>query len=556
MACEGRVSLGGPCASGGRCAEGLLCEYGRCRAQCTNANQCPSGAICIGDPGVCTLTTDTCDADCAEGLVCSGSVCAIPCSAVTGCRGGSICDDTDAVCVAATDVDAGTEDDATITEDAAELEDAGNDASTDAAVTRGELARSLCVGFAHACAIRGGRVYCWGAAYANQIGDAPTETSLDHEGTCGPYDCQDRPRDPVLRTDGAGTVPLEDVVSIACGRDTTCALVDDGSVDTGSVWCWGGTGEVLGHGGLGAHAGFVIREGATSLEVGRHHACARVGAGYQCWGTNGRTADVEDGRLGSDGPDTTTTRAAPRFDDALDLALGGHFTCRVGEEGVRCLGFNEAEVTGLGTRAPDPVGHLVSGVTSSIVDLSAGVAYACAIEDDDAHCWGSNDSGALASEPVPICFGEDGGGFCRPGAQPVERGFDVRAVDLRSLSRGQSLTVCAITAESRAICWGSNSHGQAGIDDPSWSDVRVLARFVSTARGVPLEGIRSIGCGAATCCADTVGGEVYCWGENDLGQHGNGSTDSVLVDAGPVGGDIVALPHPYASPVDFSEISP
>lgn len=579
--CESRISLGARCGDEAACEAGLRCEFGRCRAQCVSANDCPSGAICIGTPGVCTLATDTCDAVCAEGLVCAGTVCAIPCDAVTDCRGGSICDGATDVCVSETIADAGTADagmDAPAMEppdafeadapavDAFDLDAFSADAiaadapSVDApsidAMVRGEPAHAMCVGYAHVCAIRGGQVYCWGAASSNQLGDSPMSTAIDHDALCGPWDCSDRPERPVLRTTGASTVPLRNVVALACGINNTCALVDDGSPSGGSVWCWGGTGEVLGHLGSGSHAGFVISEGATSIELGRDHGCARVDGGYLCWGVNA-TGDGEDGRLGSTGPSTSVARAAPVFVGASDLALGGQFTCRRGAEGVRCVGRNESEVTASGVRGPDPVGRPIAGMPSFIDDLTATSVSACVTGDGTAHCWGGELSRVLApgDEPLPECFDGSPAFYCRPNARPIARGFDVRSEHLVSLSRGQANTICAITREQRVLCWGWNSHGQAGIDGAAtgWDDIDRLSGFVSTSPGVPLEGAVSVGCGAASCCADTHAG-VYCWGENDFGQLGNGTTDSRDVDAGITTSDTAALPHPYATPVDFSGI--
>ncbi len=575
-ACESRVSLGATCTSSSSCADGLRCEFGHCRAQCVGANDCPSGALCIGDPGVCTLTTDTCDAVCAAGLICSGTVCAIPCSEAIGCRGGSICDDDTAVCVSAAMLDGGLDGgvdggmDAPVIEalDAPEAIDAvsGDVVSTDAvSVDAGPISaplHRLCTGFAHACVIRGGRVYCWGANDAAQLGDSTVSTPRDHVGECGRFDCSARPELPVLRTDGASRLPLEDVVSISCGTNDTCALTGA----TGQVWCWGAVNEVLGPRGVGGYADYVIASRARSIEVGRGHACAHVDDGVQCWGENvtrryhddGGIETIEDGRLGSPGDSTETPRVATALASSHLFALGGLFTCRLAAEGVRCLGLNEAQVTGREALGPDPAGTVVAGIPGPILDLSASTASACVISEGTAHCWGGDLDRILASA-TPECPTGSPAFLCRGYAAPVERGIDVLGETLVALSHGVSGTMCALTDEGRAICWGWNILGQAGVDPASSTSVARLSSFVRDEAGTPLSSLDEIGCGAAFCCARR-GEEVFCWGENDLGQLGRGDTDSELVDgglgvidAGPGSHHSpLALPHHRAAPVDLS----
>lgn len=561
LGCEGRVSIGTRCAEDSACADGLRCRFGRCRAQCTTANDCTSGSLCIGEPGVCTLVTDTCEASCPDGLVCTGSMCAIPCTPVAGCRGGSVCAETasGSVCIALSS-DAGTLDSSEPLDtqdplDSLEPLDTPDplDAPDGGPPIDWERPLRLCAGYAHACAIRDGRVYCWGANHSSQLGDSDGSVAIAHDGYCGPWDCSDHPALPVLRDTGASTTTLTDVRAISCGTEHTCALTTGGS-----VWCWGadtGSG-ILGHEGTGSHAGVAVTSGASSIEVSRFHACARVGSELQCWGLNGGM--TEDGRLGSGGPAASRPRLAVRFEGAYELALGSHFTCRVSSEGVRCVGTNEGDVTGLGRAGADPTGRIVAGLPAGIVDLSAGTVFACAVAAGTAHCWGAQTHQVLADTDVPMCFEPSPFFYCRAAAEEVARGFDVRDEVLVRLSRGQAETMCAITAGGRVLCWGWNELGQAGLDAPP--DVGALTEFVTTAPDAPLEAVEEVACGGAFCCARTASDEVWCWGENDLGQLGNGTTDSrdPIVDGGvPDGGTAtVSLPHPRAQAVDFSRIVP
>jgi alpha-tubulin suppressor-like RCC1 family protein len=76
---------------------------------------------------------------------------------------------------------------------------------------------------------------------------------------------------------------------------------------------------------------------------------------------------------------------------------------------------------------------------------------------------------------------------------------------------------CALDSEGRAWCWGANGRGQLGIGDAGGSQRRPVAvaadeRFRVIAAG-----------GFDTCAIDTAGG-LWCWGANDTGQVGDGTT--------------------------------
>ena len=81
---------------------------------------------------------------------------------------------------------------------------------------------------------------------------------------------------------------------------------------------------------------------------------------------------------------------------------------------------------------------------------------------------------------------------------------------------------CALLQNGEARCWGNNSAGQLGngtVTDSSSSPVPVfqLAQAVSISTG----GFHS--------CAVLQNGAVKCWGKNDIGQLGDGTTNSSSV---------------------------
>jgi alpha-tubulin suppressor-like RCC1 family protein len=300
-----------------------------------------------------------------------------------------------------------------------------------------------------------------------------------------------------------------------------------------------------------------LDSGVSALAGGYGHTCALVtGGGAKCWGLN--SPPFGNGQLG-DG--TSTDRTTPV--DVVGLAsgvstitLGGHHTCALAGGGVKCWGFNPQGQLGDGTTNDHPTPVDVPGLTSGVVAVAAGGHFTCAIVGGGGvKCWGDNSNGQLGDgtiserhTPVSVtglggvsslaasghhlggffvcaivgggakCWGDNGHGQLGNGTT-TESHSPVAVSGLSSgvvaLAAGGNFA-CALLSSGGVKCWGANEHGELG--DGSTNDRSTPGDVVGLTRGVS-----AIAAGSYHTCAVLTTGEVRCWGRNDLGQLGDGT---------------------------------
>lgn len=381
-----------------------------------------------------------------------------------------------------------------------------------------------------------GRSYCWGFNDFGQLG----------KGT-GVIEAVDRPSTPVTLIDSlAGPFPT--FRQLAVGRNHTC-----GVTLARQLLCWG-----TGNAALGATVPTLIAEVNTvastaAVTTGEIHTCVLdIGGKIRCAGENQRG---ELGRPTADDPvlDTLRTGNNPTVLDSINDPIAGFatglrysavsagqlHTCafpkfdptRDSTQAVSntmrplCWGDNAAGQLGNGSSAalsirPDTVA-LFPGVTAyDSTSLAAGAQHTCVLSTaGDAYCWGSNAFGQLGS-----------GGATGTGARQLRMVLVAGGRRYDRLVAGDYHTCGIEQGTGDAYCWGRNNAGQLGNGTKISSNVPVPVTRPGDAKGeekfVQLSlgelhscGVMSTSYGSGTL---TPTGSVYCWGDNEYGQLGDG----------------------------------
>ena len=216
---------------------------------------------------------------------------------------------------------------------------------------------------------------------------------------------------------------------------------------------------------------------------------------------------------------TPTTMTIIDRDFPGPISAGGSHTCAV---------LNNGKVTCWGDGASGKLGHdegdglgqkdlpaLTTDLGKRAVQVVAGLDHTCALlVDGSVKCWGKGDKGQMGN-----------GLTTAANTKPVVVNLptDMRAAAIAS--GPSSDHTCAIfvsrsnaDAESKVYCWGSNDKGQIG----NGSTTQAATPVATEALG---DGVAAIAVGGKHTCAVLGTREVVkCWGQGNLGQIGNGAT--------------------------------
>jgi alpha-tubulin suppressor-like RCC1 family protein len=400
-------------------------------------------------------------------------------------------------------------------------------------------------GYRHVCALNdSGVLKCWGSNTYGQIGD--DSYSFAARSTPGSV--------PGLET--------ETIIDFEAGGDNTCIINSDGALK-----CWGGNNyHELGNPDYFSWASGTpvqvlgMESNVTDVAIGNLFICAIKDGDAYCWGYDYTGSDpdsyyIEEPQL-VDTPYTFESITANGGNvcaistDKQLVCWGTSYnapTLITGLENVVSVSISETEKCALiAETITDPAKVMCWGGTPTEVGglqgvplaIAGGKEHTCAIVQDaginSVMCWGSNNEGQLGlghttdvSEPTTV-----------PGSEGAIR-----------LSAGEAHTNI-VTESGQVRSWGANTEGQLGNGALFRRQLPIHLQNINE----PLENVVS---GEYHTCALTQAGAMWCWGGNEYGQVGNGSTQYV---ADPVtiindGVDqIYAGPYDTCALLDTSEV--
>ncbi len=262
----------------------------------------------------------------------------------------------------------------------------------------------------------------------------------------------------------------------ATGQATVCVAAARANSSSGKVYCWGddAAGQ-LGRGSAGAASAAPVKvplgagNSTSTISVGGSSACAISGGtdyGVLCWGSQLTTAGM--------------AITAP-------LLIPGTTNFRSSD-----------------------------GMDSSPSLLSVGRAHACAGISSQLVCWGMGTDGQL------------GNGASADSVVPVTVALPATIDGVGELSAGGTST-CVVatdkagTSTRRVWCWGANDAGQLGNGTMTASNVPIAVTLPDG------RDASHVGVGARHACAVASDSTVWCWGANESGQLGNGTTTASAV---------------------------
>jgi alpha-tubulin suppressor-like RCC1 family protein len=290
--------------------------------------------------------------------------------------------------------------------------------------------------------------------------------------------------------------------SISAGAYHTCAVLGNGAVK-----CWGrnDVGQLGNRSNVSRSypvqvAG--LTAGVIGISAGRTHTCAvTISGAAKCWGDN------QSGQLGNGSNIDSNRPVAVRGlnNGVASISAGSDHTCAVLiAGGVKCWGAGGYGRLGDGSNASSNVPLNVVDLGTQVKSIAAGGFHTCALlVDGVVKCWGWSVNGQL------------GNGSTLTAEGPVT------VIDLDeavAISTG-SLHTCALTTAGELKCWGSNGQKQLG-----------RSRIQQSASPLVVSGlgddITTISSSGSSSCAMSSAGIAKCWGWNQFGGLGDGTTIS------------------------------
>jgi alpha-tubulin suppressor-like RCC1 family protein len=390
--------------------------------------------------------------------------------------------------------------------------------------------KDIASGWYHTCALlNDNSVKCWGYNNYGELGLGDRDNRGDQPSEMGV------------------SLPLTDLgstsypVKLYSSARSTCAIFNNGSLK-----CWGYNGYGLLGLGNTAHRGDGSSEmgdnlpfidlgsgrTATHVSMDERNTCVTLDNGQlKCWGDNsyGQLGQENTIRIGDNSLEMGDSLPAIDINGISSMSANSRYgTCTLTSTGkVRCFGRSDTgnfgqESAGYSDEASETITALAPtelGAGFTVQSISSGSNNTCVIgTNGETKCFGINTGGSLGI-----------GNTTSIGIQATQMGDNLLTTDLGSglnatkIAMGTSHS-CAILDSGDVKCWGDSNVGATGLNTTAdkgdganeMGDNLPILNLGTTAK--------DIATGYLSTCAILADSSVKCWGYNNYGQLGIGST--------------------------------
>ncbi len=319
---------------------------------------------------------------------------------------------------------------------------------------------------------------------------------------------------------------------IDAGEAHTCAIAL-----AGPTWCWGAN-EVgqLGNGGTAASSTPTRVSGGvsfTAIEVSAYATCALDAAGTSyCWGPGGR-GGIDWGGLASPATSSCTGTYLGTWPCALapQLVSGGHTFAQVSTgiwNGCGREGSGQVFCWGWNSQWQLGTGTNLNVPNPVPSAVAGGMSFGFVATGAMHSCALDQGGNAYCWGGRVFNYGQIGNGDLLGSPIPIAVSGNLTFRSVRP-SKGNNLFpfTCGVTTSEEAYCWGDNQLGEIGNGggSPLACNFFTVACELTPAQVAGGLHFRDVATGGQFACGVTTSDEAYCWGGNSSGQLGNGTTN-------------------------------
>lgn len=324
---------------------------------------------------------------------------------------------------------------------------------------------------------------------------------------------------------------MNNPTTVSAGSDHS-GLIDP----KGSLWVWGSNSEgQLGNGGGGSaqtEGGYsyqtvplkVLNHVVSVSSSGKNTAAIKTDGSLWMWGAN------DYGQLGN-GSSKDSLIPVKVMDNVAAVSLGGGsvtsgYSAAIKTDGSLWMwGANDYGQLGKGKPGDSAVPIKVMDHVAS-VSLSEYRHVAAIKTDGSLWMWGSNSRGQLGKEGVGNQNAQD-----RVGSLPLQD-IPVKIMDnVAAVSLG-SMHTAAIQTDGSLWMWGNNEYGQLGNGRKYNTDNGPFDRFYQSVPVRVMDDVNAVSLGGSHTAVIKSDGSLWMFGDNGMGQLGNGYTGDRMINQG------------------------